>query len=62
MSYAEPDRSEACPYPLRKDGDRHSWKFDGDDPYVVCVGCDEIRDAITDVIVRPGHRPLPGRT
>lgn len=25
----------------------HSWRFDGDDPYVVCVRCDEVRDAIS---------------
>lgn len=37
----------ACPRPIRVDGPEHSWKFDGDDPYTVCVGCGEIRDALT---------------
>jgi hypothetical protein len=55
MSYASPPRSEVCPVPVRKDTDGHSWKFDGDDPYVVCAGCDEVRDAITDVVIRSGR-------
>jgi len=25
----------------------HSWRWDGDDPYVVCVRCDEVRDAVS---------------
>jgi hypothetical protein len=25
----------------------HSWRFDGDDPYVVCGNCRERRDALT---------------
>ena len=39
----------ACPIPL--DG-KHSWRFDGDDPYIVCHWCGERRDALT-------GRPLP---
>lgn len=25
----------------------HSWRFDGDDPRIVCVKCGELRDALT---------------
>lgn len=30
----------------------HSWKFDGDDPYIVCHFCGEMRDAKTGRTVR----------
>lgn len=33
----------------------HSWRFDGDDPYIVCVHCDEMRDALTGAVVREGR-------
>lgn len=44
--------NEVCPKPIRGDGSKHSWRFDGDDPYVICAGCDEMRDAITGRVVR----------
>jgi hypothetical protein len=34
-----------CPRPGRVDGPAHSWRFDGDDPYVICHFCGERRDA-----------------
>lgn len=40
-----------CPPSRRADG-RHAWRFDGDDPYVICAYCDEMRDAHTDRAVR----------
>jgi hypothetical protein len=47
--------SELCADTRRIDG-RHSWRFDGDDPYVVCVYCGERRDALTgaSVVARSG--------
>jgi hypothetical protein len=35
-----------CPRSRRVDGKRHSWRWDGDDPRIVCVFCDEVRDAL----------------
>lgn len=56
-----------CPVSQRIDGRLHSWKFDGDDPYVICVYCGEMRDALTGVVIRAGRagrygrsEPLPG--
>ena len=44
---------EHCPPSERVDGKRHSWRFEGDDPHVVCHYCGEIRDAITGRVIRP---------
>ena len=41
---------EVCPTSAAK----HSWVFDGDDPYVTCHFCNEMRDAISGVVVRAG--------
>lgn len=49
-----PDDPGVCPHPIRVDGPEHSWVFDGDDPYIVCAGCDEMRDALTGRVVRRG--------
>jgi hypothetical protein len=35
-----------CPKSRRSDL-KHGWRFDGDDPYVVCDFCGERRDALT---------------
>ena len=40
-----------CAKSKRDDGE-HSWRFDGDDPYIVCVFCDEVRDAINGRVIR----------
>lgn len=47
--------SEICPHPMRVDGPDHSWTWDGDDPRVECAGCQELRDAHTGQIIRPGR-------
>lgn len=31
----------------------HVWRFDGDDPYIVCTYCGEVRDAHTGRVIRP---------
>ena len=46
---AEPER---CPKSLRVDGPWHSWRFDGDGPYVECALCGEYRDALTGRVLR----------
>lgn len=43
---------EYCEPSQRVDGKKHSWMFDGDDPYIVCCYCDEMRDALTGRVVR----------
>lgn len=45
---------ERCPNPIRVDGPEHSWKWDGDDPRVECVGCGELRDAHSGRVYRTG--------
>lgn len=42
---------QVCKDSLRADG-KHGWRFDGDDPYIVCVWCDERRDALTGKVIR----------
>jgi hypothetical protein len=39
--------NDVCPRSKRVDGQKHSWHFDGDDPYIVCSFCGEVRDTIT---------------
>ena len=39
--------SEYCELSKRVDGKLHSWHFDGDDPYVICFYCGEVRDAVS---------------
>jgi hypothetical protein len=46
---------DICPTSERVDGPRHSWRFDGDDPRIICVYCGEMRDALTGNIIRSGH-------
>lgn len=46
---------DECPLSKRVDGKLHSWRFDGDDPYVLCVYCDERRDALTGRVITPGR-------
>lgn len=41
---------DMCPRSGRLDG-KHNWCFDGDDPYVVCSFCNEMRDALTDRVI-----------
>ena len=44
-----------CPLSQRVDGELHSWRFDGDDPYVICAYCDQMQDALTGRVIRPGR-------
>jgi hypothetical protein len=32
----------------------HHFRFDGDDPYIVCDHCWEMRDAITGRVIKEG--------
>lgn len=45
-----------CPLSQRVDGKKHSWRFDGDDPYVICVYCDEMQDALNGRVIREGRK------
>lgn len=45
---------EFCELSQRVDGKKHSWRFDGDNPYIVCVYCDEMRDALNGRVIRAG--------
>ena len=49
------ERSDECPRSKRVDGPFHTWRFDGDDPYIVCYWCHERRDAITGQIIHTGR-------
>ena len=53
------EKEDYCSLSERVDGKKHGWKFDGDDPYVICHWCKEVRDAITDVVIRPGLGTTP---
>lgn len=46
---------ERCEKSKRRDGLLHSWRFDGDDPYIICVYCDEMRGALTGRVIREGR-------
>jgi hypothetical protein len=52
---AEPELGDYCPLSQRVDGKVHSWRFDGDNPYVICVYCNEFRDALTNRVITPGR-------
>lgn len=41
-----------CPASERVDGPYHSWEFWGDDPYIICWWCKEMRDALTGDVKR----------
>lgn len=47
---------EVCPASRRDDG-QHSWRFDGDDPYIECAFCEEYRSATSGLVLRA---PNPG--
>lgn len=34
---------------------KHSWKFWGDDPYLICE-CGEIRDALNGTVIKKGTK------
>ena len=47
--------SRVCAGSLEVDGD-HSWRFDGDDPYIVCVYCGQMQDALTGRVIKNGAK------
>lgn len=47
---------DECLLSERVDGLKHSWFFDGDDPYIVCAYCDEMRDSATGRVMREGRK------
>ncbi len=51
------DASEICPNPIRVDGPKHSWLWDGDGPQTKCAGCSEVRDALSGRVITPGRPP-----
>jgi hypothetical protein len=42
---------DVCRKSRRVDGPYHSTRWDGDDPYTVCVFCGQVRDAVSGRIV-----------
>lgn len=50
------DDDDRCPVSQRADG-QHSWKFLGDDPYIECFYCGELRDALTGITLRYMEEP-----
>lgn len=46
---------DVCPKSRRVDGPLHSWRFDGDDPRIICAFCDEMRDAQSGAVIRPAR-------
>jgi hypothetical protein len=45
--------SDECQKSQRADS-QHSWRFDGDDPYILCIYCGERRDALTGAVLTSG--------
>lgn len=48
------DEGVACSLSLRADG-QHGWHFDGDDPYIICRWCKEMRHALTGAVIEAGR-------
>lgn len=53
LARATADSSELCSQSKRADS-LHSWRFDGDDPRIICMFCDEMRDALSGIVLRRG--------
>lgn len=49
---SEQSNEALCQQSKRLD-QKHSWRFDGDDPYIVCVYCGVRHDALTGRKVEP---------
>ena len=49
--WKERGNPERCPRTKHVDGKSHGWLFWGDDPYIKCDWCGEIRDALTGRVV-----------
>jgi len=49
---------EYCPFSQRVDGQKHTWRWDGDSPRIICCWCDEMRHALVpDWVITPGRKP-----
>ena len=46
----DPDR---CRRTKHVDGKSHGWRFDMDNPYIVCEWCQQMRDALTGKVMSP---------
>lgn len=44
---------DVCSHTKHVDGKSHGWCFDGDDPYIVCHWCKEVRDAVSGRRIKP---------
>ena len=44
---------DVCPLSQHVDGWSHGWQFQGDDPYIECAWCHEVRDALTGRVLYP---------
>jgi hypothetical protein len=53
----EAQPSETCSRPIRIDNSRHSWRFDSDDPQIICLGCGEMRNALSGRVILAGFTP-----
>lgn len=51
-----------CSASQRVDKATHSWRFDGDDPYVICDWCGEMRDAVSGILIPQAVGGLSKRT
>lgn len=47
---------DICYKSKHKDNVSHGWLFDGDDPYIICIWCKEIRDSINGRIIQKGEK------
>jgi hypothetical protein len=59
--YREPtEEDNTCPKTQHRDGESHGWRFDLDNPYIVCDWCGQWRDAISGcVLVSVAATPKP---
>ncbi len=53
---------QPCPMTKHVDGKSHGLRFDGDDPYTICVWCGETRDVISGRVIEAAstHREILG--
>ncbi|MET8430084.1 helix-turn-helix transcriptional regulator [Nocardia sp. NPDC004860] len=49
---------DVCLMSRHFDGPRHSWRFDMDNPIIICSYCDETRDAISGTVIRPSSAAM----
>lgn len=49
-------QEDVCTKTKHIDGKSHGWRYDGDDPYIICDWCKEVRDAVSGRKIEP-HVP-----